>query len=81
MGLIFWSEIINNSPLEVLRGLLREVCGTAILYLVVEYISNWESHEVQYFEARIQLYTFNLCMMLTTYVADSSTPVSLYQAF
>ena len=59
LGLICWSEIINNSPLEVLRGPLREVCGTAILYLVVEYISHWESHEVQYFEARIQLYTFN----------------------
>ena len=45
MGLICWSEIINNSPLEVLRGHLWEVYGTAILYLVVEYVSNWESHE------------------------------------
>ena len=45
LGLICWSEIINNSPLEVLRGHLWEVYGTAILYLVVEYVSNWESHE------------------------------------
>ena len=45
LGLICWSEIINNSPLEVLRGHLWEVYGTAVLYLVVEYVSNWESHE------------------------------------